>query len=102
MARARKTREQEAPALQLPWKKVQSWLLSFRCKILISIMINIQTKVYVFALYTIVVLYIRTVPYRTAPHRIFVFNNLALSRHRVGSAHARAKKNFSSADLVVH
>jgi len=53
VTQARKTREQEAPALNLPSPKIYVWSESFSCKILISIMINIQTKVYVRLLYTI-------------------------------------------------
>jgi hypothetical protein len=53
VAWARTMREHGVPALQLLWKKVQSWLVSFSSKNLISIMINMKTKVYVLALYTI-------------------------------------------------
>jgi hypothetical protein len=52
VAWARTMREHGVPALQLLWKKVQSWLVSFSSKNLISIMINMKTKVYVLALYS--------------------------------------------------
>jgi hypothetical protein len=55
VAWARTMREHGVPALQLLWKKVQSWLVSFSSKNLISIMINMKTKVYVLALYTILI-----------------------------------------------